>query len=146
VGFPRGANECDACHVGNTQVPPIGAGVLATTVDTQATVKTASPFGSGNFVGPDGAAIGGGDPSDDGNITATAAVCSACHDGTEALAHMRDVGGAGISDEAPGNVSSGAGLAVTQADVDNSIYVESCGVCHGSGREADVNRVHGLTQ
>lgn len=140
VEFPRGPNECDTCHVGETYAPPLGSNVLATTVDTRATV------GEDDFVGSDGNPIEAGDPRDDGNITATAAVCSACHDEPEALAHMRDVGGAGITDEAPGNVSSGPGVVVTQTDVDNSLYVESCGVCHGSGRDFDVSRVHGLTE
>ena len=55
----------------------------------------------------------------------TAAVCFACHDGNEALAHMRANGG---SIYAPRS----AGLA-TQ---------EQCLVCHASGKIADVKAVH----
>lgn len=142
VAFPRGADECDACHVNNSQLPPLAAGVLATTVDSQATVNVASAFGTTNFIQAGNAAA---DPTDDGNITATAAACAGCHDNTLALAHMRDLGAAGISDENPSDVTSGTGVVVTQANVDAGQFIEGCAVCHGDGRIADVNQAHGLT-
>lgn len=143
VGFPAEPNDCDACHVAGSHEVPLLDSVLATTIDSQATVNTASPFGTGDFVPGDGSA---GDPRDDGNVTATAAVCSACHDTVQARAHMLD-NGAGISLEMPDTPGSGAatsGFDVLQSDVDDGLVIETCGVCHGPGRIADVNLVHGI--
>jgi OmcA/MtrC family decaheme c-type cytochrome len=145
VAYPAEASDCEACHVGGSHAVPLADSVLATTVDTQATVSTANPFGTGDFVPDDGSA---GDPGDDGNVTATAAVCSACHDTLQAGAHMLS-NGAGISLEMPGTGASGAGTSgfvVLQRDVDVGTVIETCGVCHGAGRIADVNVVHGLAE
>lgn len=138
VGFPAEARDCEACHVNGSHRLPLGANVLATTVDTQATVASSSPFGTSDFIPGDGSAS---EPTGDGNITATAAVCSACHDTGEAKQHMIQ-NGAGFSTESPGSVSSG--FVVTQAMVDNGAVMETCSVCHASGRTADVDVVHGL--
>ena len=145
VAYPAAASDCEACHVDGSQAVPLASSVLATTIDTQATVGTASPFGTSDFVPADGSA---GDPRDDGNLTATAAVCSACHDTLQARAHMLD-NGAGFSLEMPGTDASGtgtSGFVVLQGDVDAGTVIESCEVCHGAGRMADVNVVHGLAE
>lgn len=138
VGFPAAVQNCGTCHLEDTYTVPLADNVLATTVDTQATVNTSSPFGTSDFIPGDGSAA---EPTDDGNVTATAAVCSSCHDTTLALEHMKQ-NGAGFSLEAPGSVDSG--FDVLQADVDNGTVIETCAVCHGSGRIADVAVVHGL--
>ena len=56
----------------------------------------------------------------------TAAVCSSCHDSDIAMAHMESAGGSHFS-------------ADKQLILDN---VETCSVCHGPGKTADVDVVH----
>lgn len=140
VLFPAPTQDCEACHVNDTQRPPLGDNVLASTVDTQATVASQFRFGTDDFIPDDGSAS---EPTDDGNITATAAVCSACHNTLEAEEHMIQ-NGAGFSTESPTNTTSG--FDVTQAMIDNGTVIETCSVCHGEGRTADVSVVHGLAQ
>ena len=55
----------------------------------------------------------------------TAAVCSACHDSDEDIAHMRANGGSFYQQRS-------TALATT----------ETCLVCHGTGRTADIAVVH----
>lgn len=145
LGFPGDLGNCETCHTGGSHRLPLAGNVLATTVDTQATVNNASNFGTSDFIPADGSAA---DPGDDGNVTATAAVCSACHDTMQARAHMLD-NGAGISLEMPGSGTTGVGTSgfdVLQSDVDRGTVIESCTVCHGPGRIADVDVVHGLAE
>lgn len=71
------------------------------------------------------------DPVDDANITATAAACSSCHDSSLAQAHMEQ---------------NGASFSTPQSMVDNGSFTETCAVCHGSGRVADVTVVHKIPQ
>jgi OmcA/MtrC family decaheme c-type cytochrome len=59
VRFPGILNVCTTCHISGTNELPLGENVLATTIDSGADIA---------------------DPSDDLNITPTAAVCTACHD------------------------------------------------------------------
>ena len=68
-------------------------------------------------------------PLDDLVITPTANACYACHDSDVAKAHMEENGG---------------GFGVTQEALDSGEVIEQCEVCHGSGRSADVELVHGL--
>jgi len=103
VTYPGVLNNCETCHNSGTYELPLGAGVLATTIDM------------GNDLA---------DPADDLNISATAAVCSACHDSELPRAHMEQ---------------NGADFAVTEA----GLRIESCAVCHGSGKVSDVTLVHG---
>lgn len=65
------------------------------------------------------------DPSDDLRITPTAAVCSSCHDSSTAKDHM---------------VQNGADFAATNT----TESTEACAICHGPGRVADLDVVHGL--
>ena len=53
----------------------------------------------------------------------------ACHDGSDARNHM---------------ILNGAGFTALQSDVDLGLYPETCTVCHGEGRIADVEVVHGI--
>jgi OmcA/MtrC family decaheme c-type cytochrome len=66
-------------------------------------------------------------PLDDTVITPIASVCSSCHDEGDALAHMK---------------AQGASFDTTQAAIDSGEVVESCPVCHETGREFDVAKVH----
>ncbi len=65
--------------------------------------------------------------SDDLGISPIAAVCSSCHDGELAKQHMVSLGGA-----------------LFDVDVATLIgpTVETCAVCHGPGKLADVELVH----
>ncbi len=67
------------------------------------------------------------DPGDDMNITPAAAVCSSCHDNRLAREHM---------------AQNGASFATPQSLLDNGSLIETCAVCHGPGRQADVSAVH----
>lgn len=71
VTFPGNMRKCTICHIGNTWQLPLQDGILATTVNS-----------SDDQV----------DPDDDGNITKTAGVCSACHDAQTIKAHMEAQG------------------------------------------------------
>jgi len=66
------------------------------------------------------------DQTDDLYTTPTAAVCSACHDGALAQEHMVYLGGAKFSAD--------------KATIDGSL--ETCAICHGPGKIADLNVVH----
>ena len=65
------------------------------------------------------------DPSDDVMITRTAAVCSSCHDSSVAQSHMTQNGG---------------DFEATEAS--SAVDTETCEICHGPGRIADVQSVH----
>ncbi|MCB1677844.1 MAG: OmcA/MtrC family decaheme c-type cytochrome [Halioglobus sp.] len=67
------------------------------------------------------------DPADDTVVTPAAAVCASCHDDAVARAHM---------------ASNGGSFGTSQAAIDRGEVVEQCGVCHATGRSADVAQVH----
>lgn len=73
VTFPGELSDCTTCHEDEAYWLPLADDMLASTIDS----------------GSDAA-----DPSDDLNITQNAAVCSSCHDGAKAMAHMLDNGSA----------------------------------------------------
>ena len=106
VRFPGILSNCQTCHKPNTFTLPLASGVLATTIDTGASRS---------------------DPSDDINVTPTAAACSACHDGSLAKTHMEQ---------------NGASFSMVG---DPGTYDETCAICHGPGRLADVAEVHHVT-
>jgi OmcA/MtrC family decaheme c-type cytochrome len=106
VHYPGDLSNCTACHNSTGFLLPLADGVLGTTVDT----------------GADRA-----DPSDDIVVTPATAVCSSCHDGADARAHM---------------VANGGSFATTQAAIDSGEVAESCNVCHAQGRSSGVSEVH----
>ena len=69
------------------------------------------------------------DPADDLMITPQAAACTACHDDSLAKSHMEQ---------------NGADFTATEATIEAGVSTETCEVCHGAGRTADVLSVHGL--
>lgn len=126
IRFPGILSDCTTCHqtvngVGTYELTgkwdaPLQNGIPAVTI-------LAIPEDiSGTYV------TQAEDQSNDLMITPTAAVCSSCHDGVAAQGHMETIGGAKFS--------------VLQAVIDSSI--ESCSVCHGPGKIADVKVVHGV--
>ncbi|MCB1688437.1 MAG: OmcA/MtrC family decaheme c-type cytochrome [Halioglobus sp.] len=68
-------------------------------------------------------------PVDDTVVTPVTAVCSSCHDDAEAASHMTLQGGS---------------FSTTQEAIDDGTVVETCSVCHGAGRDADVTEVHDI--
>jgi len=71
-------------------------------------------------------------PTDDVVISPNASVCSSCHVSDLAMTHMRQ---------------NGADFAATKA-ADSTLIsfgTESCELCHGDGRSADVSEVHGVS-
>lgn len=108
VHFPGVLGNCTSCHTSSGYQLPLAPSVLGTTIDTGADLT---------------------DPSDDIVVTPISAVCSSCHDGNIAKAHME---------------SNGGNFATTQADIDANRVLEQCSVCHGSGATADVSKVHPL--
>jgi OmcA/MtrC family decaheme c-type cytochrome len=126
VRFPGFVQDCETCHLEGTyeldgiwETPTIN-NILASTINTApgnpATVEAFEAMLA--------------DQSDDLNISPTAAVCSACHDSDLAQAHMVVPGGA-VFDR-------------TQQDISDMVdgNFETCAVCHGPGRDADVEEVH----
>jgi cytochrome c553 len=71
--------------------------------------------------------------ADDRAVSPNAAVCSSCHTDTVAREHMQLNGG-----------DFNAGKTVEGTMISSSI--ETCALCHGPGRVADVKLVHGVGQ
>lgn len=108
VQYPGNLANCVACHTESGYTLPLQSGVLATTINTGADLQS---------------------PVDDTVVTPITAVCSSCHDGTEAVSHMTLQGG---------------NFSTTQAAIDNGTVVETCNVCHAPGKIADVSSVHDI--
>jgi OmcA/MtrC family decaheme c-type cytochrome len=131
VTFPEqnGVRNCLLCHTEGTYELPLTDNVLETTVRTTGT--------DDGLDGDDFAAVGtarGSVPNaTDWVSTPTASTCYMCHDSATALAHIRQNGGV-ISIANPDEAS------FTQRQ--SVITVESCAVCHSSGKIADLNVVH----
>jgi OmcA/MtrC family decaheme c-type cytochrome len=69
--------------------------------------------------------------ADDRAVSPNASACSACHTSSLATVHMEQNGG----DFNAGKTAEGTIV---------SAGVETCGLCHGPGRVADVKRMHGV--
>lgn len=117
VTFPGQLNNCTACHAEDTYYQPSGD-------ERPVTVG----------VGADRRI-----PSDDEFVTPFAAVCTPCHSTDLAQAHMT-LNGAIIQDGDPNTVET----------IDKGTYlssppsVETCPICHGPGKLADIGVVHGV--
>lgn len=125
VRFPGILTSCTACHNSGTYeldgkwAAPLQNGILATTVQSAPddSVLTKAAYD-----------VQMADQTDDLMTTPTAAVCSACHDSKLAEVHMETIGG--------------AKFLANKAAIDTSY--ETCSVCHGPGKAADVAVVHGV--
>ena len=126
ITFPRGAStaNCKLCHIDGTYELPLTADLLGTTVRT--TTDT-----NGEEYDPEAAFKGVPNGADWVN-TPTASSCFYCHTSSDAMAHMMQNGGL---------LSSPIGGVYTNRSSLGGTY-ESCAVCHGPGKAADLEAVH----
>jgi OmcA/MtrC family decaheme c-type cytochrome len=108
VHYPGRLSNCVACHGDSGFELPLADTVLGTTIDTGADREN---------------------PGDDLVVTPATAVCSSCHDGEVAAAHME---------------TNGGNFSTSQSAIDDGTVIEECAVCHGSGRDHDVAELHQL--
>ena len=125
VVFPAGANDCLRCHKSESFEVPLDDNTLLTTDRTTGVADGNDPDRDAVL------AARASVPNDtDFVITPTGAACYACHDSADAKAHMEQ-NGAAINDN--------------RSDVTASGSVETCSVCHGTGKTADLAVVHAAT-
>jgi OmcA/MtrC family decaheme c-type cytochrome len=119
VRFPGILNDCSACHLSGTY---------------ELAGRWVEPSQGGGILGSTvNTSALTSDASDDLKISPTGAVCSSCHDSASAQDHMVTQGNA---------IGIGSSLPDTQANL--SLNYETCSICHGPGRVADVKVVHGV--
>jgi len=108
ITYPAGEkiSQCEACHATGTYYPVDPAKVRGTTTSTGADRRI---------------------PTDDIALSPNAAVCTSCHTGDSAWAHMQQTGAREDTKQADGTVLNSS---------------ETCSVCHSAGRSADVKEVH----
>ncbi|MGW8228954.1 MAG: OmcA/MtrC family decaheme c-type cytochrome [Gammaproteobacteria bacterium] len=127
VRFPGILNDCTTCHNAGTyeltgkwetptQNPPTPNDILASSMETVPTATDVATYDTEIA-----------DQTNDLTNSPTAAVCSACHDSSLAKVHMEDQGGAQFN--------------VLQSEITGR---ETCSICHGPGKIADVKVVHGV--
>ena len=107
IHYPNKLSNCTACHTNDSYQLPINEQVLGTTIS------------SNNIQSHD----------DDIVISPNAAICSSCHDNSEAKTHME---------------SNGGNFSTTQNQIDSAEVIEQCTVCHGSGKTYSVEKVHNI--
>jgi OmcA/MtrC family decaheme c-type cytochrome len=133
VTFPRGAStaQCDLCHDGDTYELPLVSGALATTVRTTGVEDGLDP------TVPDVETAFQSVPNDTDWINSPeASSCFYCHTDGYAMAHMEQNGGLLSDPSLPlGTMWSNRSVLGTT--------VETCTVCHGPGKIADLEEVHG---
>jgi len=120
VVFPQSAGNCLACHIDNDSfTPPLDEDTLLTTNVIPGVMEQTQPAIS---------AARDSVPNDtDIVITPTAAACYACHDAEAIQAHME---------------GNGALINVNRSFALGLNSVETCAICHGSGKSADVVAAH----
>ena len=121
VVFPQSAGNCLACHIDNSSfTPPLDEDTLLTTNRTTGVANGQDATTTDVETARDNV------PNEtDFVITPTAAACYACHDGEAVQAHME-----------------GNGAFINANRSDALAAVETCAVCHGSGKSADVAVAH----
>jgi OmcA/MtrC family decaheme c-type cytochrome len=123
IRYPQPVSNCVGCHT-EDGFYTLGSdsGVLPTS-----TSRGADPV----------------DPFDNNRMTANSAACGVCHDGNDARVHMEQNGGSfDACLQADGSVFRRLDACGAAGSV-GEVVQESCSVCHGPGRSADVGLVHG---
>ena len=138
VTYPGVLNQCETCHLPDTY--NFGAPASAAAMDnkpyrTVATGTLAASFSNSPYItvgtnyGSGFSVTAAGVPTDAAAttlvISPTVTVCSACHDSTQAIAHFTINGG---SFYVPRSTALGT--------------TETCMVCHGADRIADIKVMH----
>lgn len=119
VTFPQVNGNCRACHVGTDYQLPLPANVLMSTWRT-----TTGPTEDRAGVLAARAAV----PNvTDVVVSPTASACAGCHDSWLSKAHMQQ---------------NGALISATRASYNPSTHIETCSLCHGPGKVADVEAMH----
>lgn len=127
IRFPGKLNDCLTCHrpgtyeLTGTWGDPTVNGILSSSIIATPAATDLASYRAGLT-----------DQADDLRISPTASACSSCHDSALTAAHMRLNGGV---------------FAATQLDITNRTVLggyETCSLCHGPGRVADVKAVHGV--
>jgi OmcA/MtrC family decaheme c-type cytochrome len=114
--YPGHLNNCEGCHLVTEDNP-----------------NPYHPVEPGTILGTTITANDPLIPTDDVVISPNSAVCSACHSSDLSKQHM---------------MQNGGDFAATKA-ADSTLIsasVETCTLCHGPGRSADVKEVHGVDQ
>jgi OmcA/MtrC family decaheme c-type cytochrome len=120
VTFPAETSNCLLCHDGDTYDLPLDENVLMT---TNRTTGVANGMDSST---DDVTTARENIPNDtDWFISPFTSTCYFCHDSEEAVAHMELNGGA---------IDENRSVAL------NSL--ENCAICHGSGKDAAMEKVH----
>jgi OmcA/MtrC family decaheme c-type cytochrome len=134
VGYPGKLNKCEKCHVAGSYDFSATAnkaalpGLLWTT-DANGDISTAPAYGLSPWV-PKLANY-----STDNLVSSPlSSSCFGCHDSKVAVAHMQDNGGTLVS------LASSVSIGGVRTNGFNKI--ESCMVCHASGKVADIKAVH----
>jgi OmcA/MtrC family decaheme c-type cytochrome len=139
IGYPGILNDCLTCHLpgtfdysasasaaafSNRQVRTVGQGTYSSAVSNSPYITLGTNYGSGfSFNAGTGVTT---EAAPTTLVTSpTVAVCSACHDSPEAVTHMRSNTGSFYQ-------ARSAALGAT----------ETCLVCHGTGRTADIAVMH----
>ncbi len=119
VTYPGKINNCEGCHLPSTDDEPAGYYPVDSMLVSGTTFDANDPTTFG----------------DDVVTSPNAAVCSSCHMSSLARAHIEQNGGyfmrQGVKDAETGKMLPGAD-------------VETCALCHGPGRSADIRDMHGI--
>lgn len=133
VTFPaeNGVSNCLLCHLEGTYELPLSANVLPTTIRTTGTEDGSD---DNDFAMVDAARDGVPNATDWVN-SPSASTCYMCHTSGEAFAHMMQNGGMlSVADPAAADFTQRQQLGME----------ESCAICHGDGKIADLGVVHGI--
>lgn len=140
MDFPGKLNNCETCHVTFTGVANTpGATETYATVPSGTLVSTyesidatfATNYGTASATTAMAKTALNAVNATDTVTTPFAAACVSCHDNTPAKAHMIINGGV-----VNGTRAAAQPIPRTLEDI------ESCGVCHGTGRDFDTAKVH----
>jgi len=125
IRYPQRTSNCLACHTGDGFYPVAAdSGVLATSINRGSIVN---------------------DPTDNNRISPNSATCGVCHATADAEVHMVQNGGwFDACQESDGSLRQRVDVCGAGGDKSGPPVLESCGVCHGPGRSADIAPSHDL--